>query len=434
MSDPLVMTALGFVGLFVLMIMRIPIGVSMGIAGFLGFGLLSGFGPAITLFGTETAQVLSNANLAVVPLFILMGSLATISGLSDDIYRLIYALVGHWPGGLACATVGGCAGFGAVCGSSPATAATMGQISLPQMLKRGYSPALATGTIAAGGTLGMLVPPSIVMVIYAFLAREFVIDIFLAALIPALLAVVLQVLAVLVFVRFWPDSAPAGERLSWRERLAIAGRSWGVLVMIGAVMGGLYSGVFTVNEAAAVGVLVAALFAIGRRALNRENLMRMVGETASNTAMIYVIIIGASIFTYFITATRLPGTLTAVFTDMDVPPLVVIAGILAMYLVLGCVFETISSMVITLPFILPVVTGLGYDAVWWGIVLIMAIELGMITPPVGINVFVLHGIDRSIPIRTIFAGIVPFAIADLIRIAIVVIFPALALWLPSVLR
>ncbi len=434
MSDPLVMTALGFAGLFVLMIMRIPIGVSMGIAGFLGFGILSGFGPAITLFGTETAQVLSNANLAVVPLFILMGSLATISGLSDDIYRLIYALVGHWPGGLACATVGGCAGFGAVCGSSPATAATMGQISLPQMLKRGYSPALATGTIAAGGTLGMLVPPSIVMVIYAFLAREFVIDIFLAALIPALLAVVLQVLAVLVFVRLWPDSAPAGERLSWRERLEIAGRSWGVLVMIGAVMGGLYSGVFTVNEAAAVGVLVAAVFAVGRRALNRDNLMRMVGGTASNTAMIYVIIIGASIFTYFITATRLPGALTAMFTDLDVPPIVVIAGILAMYLALGCVFETISSMVITLPFILPVVTGLGYDAVWWGIVLIMAIELGMITPPVGINVFVLHGIDRSIPIRTIFAGIVPFAIADLIRIAIVVIFPALALWLPSVLR
>ncbi|MBS8224675.1 TRAP transporter large permease [Vannielia litorea] len=417
-----------------LMFLRIPIGIAMGITGFVGFGVISGFGPAITLFGTEPAQVLSNANLAVIPLFLLMGSLATVSGLSDDIYRLIYALVGHWPGGLACATVGGCAGFGAVCGSSPATAATMGQIALPQMLKRGYSPALATGTIAAGGTLGMLVPPSIVMVIYAFLAREFVIDIFIAALIPALLAVVLQMLAVLVFVRLWPNSAPAGERLSWAERAKIARGSWGVLVMIGAVMGGLYSGVFTVNEAAAVGVLVAFLFALGRRSLTREKVMRMVGETASNTAMIYVIIIGASIFTYFVTAARLPGALTEMFGALDVPPLVVIAGILAMYLVLGCVFETISSMVITLPFVLPVVTGLGYDPVWWGIVLIMAIELGMITPPVGINVFILHGIDRSIPLKTIFAGIVPFAVADLLRIAIVVLFPALALWLPHALQ
>nr|WP_274608777.1 TRAP transporter large permease [Vannielia litorea] len=425
---------MGFAGLFMLMFLRIPIGIAMGITGFVGFGVISGFGPAITLFGTEPAQVLSNANLAVIPLFLLMGSLATVSGLSDDIYRLIYALVGHWPGGLACATVGGCAGFGAVCGSSPATAATMGQIALPQMLKRGYSPALATGTIAAGGTLGMLVPPSIVMVIYAFLAREFVIDIFIAALIPALLAVVLQMLAVLVFVRLWPNSAPAGERLSWAERAKIARGSWGVLVMIGAVMGGLYSGVFTVNEAAAVGVLVAFLFALGRRSLTREKVMRMVGETASNTAMIYVIIIGASIFTYFVTAARLPGALTEMFGALDVPPLVVIAGILAMYLVLGCVFETISSMVITLPFVLPVVTGLGYDPVWWGIVLIMAIELGMITPPVGINVFILHGIDRSIPLKTIFAGIVPFAVADLLRIAIVVLFPALALWLPHALQ
>lgn len=434
MSGPVAITALGFAGLFALMFLRIPIGIAMGFTGFVGFGLLSGFGPAVTLFGTEPAQVLSNANLAVIPLFLLMGSLATVSGLSDDIYRLIYALVGHWPGGLACATVGGCAGFGAICGSSPATAATMGQIALPQMLKRGYSPALATGTIAAGGTLGMLVPPSIVMVIYAFIAREFVIDIFIAALIPALLAVVLQVLAILVFVRLWPSSAPAGQRLTWRERGIVASRSWGVLVMIGAVVGGLYSGIFTVNEAAAVGVLVAFLFALGRRSLNRTSVMRMITETAANTAMIYVIIIGASIFTYFVTATRLPGALTEMFGNLDVPPLVVIAGIVTMYLALGCVFETISSMVITLPFVLPVVTGLGYDAVWWGIVLIMAIELGMITPPVGINVFILHGIDRSIPLRTIFAGIVPFAIADLVRIAIVVLFPALALWLPSVLR
>lgn len=431
MSDPLVLTALGFAGLFALIAMRVPIGVAMGITGFLGFGFLVGFAPAASLFGTQSASVFSSADLAVIPLFLLMGSLATVSGLSDDTYRLISAFVGHWPGGLACATIGGCAGFGAICGSSPATAATMGQISLPQMLDRGYAPGLAAGTIAAGGTLGMLIPPSIVMVLYAFLARQFVIDIFVAALIPAVIAVVFQALAVLIYVRLWPDAAPTGTRMTWRERRQVVMHSWGVVVMVGAVAGGLYSGVFTVNEAAAFGMLVALLFAIGRRKLNLSGFAKVVRETAANTAMIYVIILGASLFTYFITATRLPGTLSAIFDGLDLPPLMIIAALVLMYIVLGCVFDTISSMVITLPFVLPVVLHLGYSPIWWGIVLIMVIELGMITPPIGINVFIIHGLDRRIPLTTIFAGVTPFIIADLLRIIVVILFPMLALWLPS---
>lgn len=430
---PVELTALGFVGLFALIALRVPIGVAMAIAGFVGFGMLRGFAPAISLLGTEPSQVFGDANLAVIPLFLLMGSLATIGGLSDDIYRLMYALVGHLPGGLACATIGGCAGFGAVCGSSPATAATMGQIALPQMLQRGYSPGLAAGTIAAGGTLGMLIPPSIVMVIYAFLAQVFVIKVFIAALLPALLAVVLQMIAVLLVVRLRPDAAPPGAVLTWRERRQILARSWGVLVLILAVAGGLYSGIFTVNESAAVGVLIAFVFAIGRGRITRAALLKMVRETACNTAMIYIIILGASVFTFFITATRLPGAMTEMFSAMDVPPLVVIAALVGMYIILGCVFDTISAMVITTPFVLPVILGLGYDPIWWGIVLIMVIELGMITPPVGMNVFILHGLDRSIPLTRIFAGVAPFAAADLVRIVIVILFPVLTLWLPSIL-
>ena len=431
--SPIALTILGFGGLFALIAVRVPIGIAMGVAGFVGFGLLNGFGPAVTLLATEPAQVFADPNLAVIPLFLLMGSLATISGLSDDIYRLMYALVGHLPGGLACATIGGCAGFGAVCGSSPATAATMGQIALPQMLERGYSPGLAAGTIAAGGTLGMLIPPSIVMVIYAFLARVFVIDVFVAALLPALLAVLLQMGAVLLVTRLRPQSAPPGAVLTWSERRQIALRSWGVLVLILAVAGGLYSGIFTVNESASVGVLVAFLFVVGRGRLSARGMVRVVRETAANTAMIYFIILGASIFTFFITATRLPGAMTTMFADLDAPPLLIIAALVAMYIALGCVFDTISAMVITTPFVLPVVLGLGYDPIWWGIVVIMVIELGMITPPVGMNVFILHGLDRRIPLTTIFAGVAPFVAADLLRIVIVILVPALALWLPSVL-
>ncbi len=430
---PISLTALGFLGLFGLIALRVPIGVAMAIAGFVGFGSLNGFAPAISLLATQPTQVFMDANLAVIPLFLFMGSLASAGGLSDDIYRLMYALIGHFPGGLACATIGGCAGFGAVCGSSPATAATMGQIALPQMLERGYSPGLAAGTIAAGGTLGMLIPPSIVMVIYAFLAQVFVIDVFIAALLPAVLAVVLQMGAVLVVTRLRPKSAPPGAVLTWDEQRRILLRSWAVLVLIVAVAGGLYSGVFTVNESASVGVLVAFLFALGRGRLNGWALLRVVRETATNTGMIYIIILGASVFTFFITATRLPGAMTALFTSLDVPPLIVIAALVLMYIVLGCVFDTISAMVITTPFVLPVVLSLGYDPIWWGIVVIMVIELGMITPPVGMNVFILHGLDRRIPLTTIFAGVAPFIVADLIRIVAVVLIPALALWLPAIL-
>ena len=431
--DPILVAALGIAFMFLLIGLHIPIGVSMALAGLVGFGFLAGFGPAVSLFATEPAGVIANLDLAVIPLFLLMGSLAGVSGLSSDIYRLAYALVGHRRGGLALATIGGCAGFGAVCGSSIATAATMGRVALPEMIERGYAPTLASGSIAAGGTLGMLIPPSVIMVIYAFLAEQFVITLFIAALIPGVLAVVLYFIAIGIFVRLQPESGPTGEKMDWPERLRVFSQSWAVLFLMVAVIGGIYGGIFTVTEAASLGVGLAFFFTVTRGRLNRETFIQVMRETASNSALIYVIISGASIFTYFITATKMPDALVTQIAAMELHPLMVIFVLMVVYLILGSIFDTIAAMVITMPFVFPLIVSMGYSPIWWGVVLVMVIEIGMITPPIGLNVFVIFGVARTIPLGTIFRGILPFLYADLVRLTLIVLLPTLVLWLPKTL-
>lgn len=431
--DPIWVAALGMAGMFVLIILQIPIGVAMAMAGFIGFGILGGWPAAISLFATEPVSVISSMDLAVIPLFLLMGSFAGVSGLSSDIFKLAYAFIGHRRGGLALATIGGCAGFGAVCGSSLATAATMGRVALPEMLDRGYSQTLATGSIAAGGTLGMLIPPSVIMVIYAFLAEQFVITLFVAALIPGLLAVMGHLITINILVRRYPESGPAGDRLTWPERLDVLKGSWGVLFLLVAVIGGIYGGVFTVNEAAALGAGLAFAFTIARKKMTLAGFWQVLKDTASNTAMIYLIIAGASIFSSFITVTKMPDALVTEISDMAIPPLAVIFILMLVYLVLGSIFDAVAAMVITMPFVLPLIIDLGFHPIWWGIVLVMVIEVGMITPPIGMNVFVLFGVAKDIPLRTIFRGIFPFFYADLIRISVIIVFPGLALWLPGFL-
>ena len=431
--DPITIATFGMIGMFVLIALHVPIGVAIGTAGVVGFGLLGGWGPAFSLVGTEYITVFSNAELAVIPLFLLMGSFAGASGLSSDIYRLAYAFIGHRRGGLALATIGGCAGFGAVCGSSVATAATMGRVALPEMLDRGYSQRLATGSIAAGGTLGMLIPPSVIMVIYAFLTEQFVITLFIAALIPGLIAILFHFVTVMVLVRRDPASGPAGERTEWPDRWRVLAQGWGVLFLMLAVIGGIYGGVFTVNEAASLGAGLAFMFTFFRGRLTWETMFQVLKETATNTAMIYLIIGGASIFSSFVTLSRMPDALVDLISGLGVAPLLVILILFAVYLVLGAVFDTVAAMVITLPFVLPLVIELGYNPIWWGVVLVMAIEVGMITPPIGMNVFVLFGVAKTIPLKTIFAGILPFFYADIVRILLIILFPALALWLPEAL-
>lgn len=435
MSDPITLASVGFVVVFALIFLHVPIGVAMGLVGVAGVALMIGVGPALSLLANEPASVITNLDLGVIPLFLLMGSLAGAAGLATDLYNLAYALAGHRRGGLALATMGGCAGFGAICGSGIATAATFGRVALPEMLKRDYSPAFAAGTIAAGGTLGLIIPPSTVIVIYAILTEQFIIDLFIAAIVPAILAVVFYVIAIIVYVNVVdPKAGPAGKKMPWPERLQVVKSNWGVLFLITVVLGGLYTGVFTVNEAAAIGVTIAFLFALVRRKLTWESFLRVLAEASATTMMIYIMIIGASIFSYFMTLTHAPDRLVAAVTGLALPGMAIIFILLLLYIILGAVFDEVAAMVITLPFVLPLIKDLGYDLVWWGIINVMVIEIGMICPPIGINVFVIHSICKGIPIGAVYRGITPFLLVDFVRLTILTLFPPLTLWMLHVLK
>ncbi len=425
---------LGLAGMFALALLHVPLGAAMALAGLVGFGAMAGFTPAASIFATEAASVIANLDLVVIPMFILMGAFASSGGLARDIYDLAYAGVGHRRGGLALATIGGCAGFGAVCGSAIATTATFGRAALPEMEARGYAPSLAAGAVAAGGTLGILIPPSTIMVIYAVITEQFVGDLFVAAIVPGLLAVVLYMAAVAVTVRLNPMAGPRGPRMTWAQRRDALKRSWGIIVLAVVVLGGIYSGVFTVNEAAAIGVILSLVFARARGQLDRRTFLAILRDAGGATAMIYLMLIGASIFSYFLTATRLPDAAVAMLTHLEIDRTLIILGLLAFYIVLGAFFDEVAAMVLTMPFVFPVILKLGYDPIWWGIVNVMVIEIGLICPPIGINVFVLNGMRRDLSLSTIYRGVMPFLAADLVRLTLIVLFPVIVLWLPQLMK
>lgn len=426
------MAGLGVAVLFVLIFLHVPLGIAMTVVGFAGFYALTGnLEAAFSLLSTEAVAVFSSTTLAVIPLFLLMGSFAGAAGLSADVYRAAQAFMGHRRGGLAYATVAGCGGFGAVCGSSVATTLTMSRIALGEMEKRGYHQALGAGSIAAGGTLGFLIPPSTVMVLYAILTEQFVIELFVAAIVPGVLSILAFFAAINLYTFIWPDSAPLGERIPWRERLTTLRQTWAILLIVVLVTGGIYGGIFTVTEAAAVGVCLTLFFTWTRGKLTAKVFWPTLFETACNVGMIYLIIFGSHVFTYFITLTRLPEEFVSAIVGLELPPMAVIWALIAMYILLGAIFDTVAAMVLTLPFVFPLVTGLGFDPIWWGIVNVLVIEIGMITPPIGLNVFVMHGVRPDIPLGTIFRGVAPFVLADLLVLAAIVFVPLLALWLPS---
>ncbi|MGP1397186.1 MAG: TRAP transporter large permease [Inquilinaceae bacterium] len=429
--DPLVTGLLGLGAMFVLIFLHVPIGIAMGVVGLIGCAMIIGWGPALSLASTEPSSAMSSEGFAVIALFLLMGNFANAGGLSGELYKLAQALLGRFRGGLAFATIGACAGFGAVCGSSVATTATMARIALPEMLRRGYAKHLAAGSIASGGTLGMIIPPSVVMILYAVLTENSIIALFLAAIVPGLIAVLFYFITIAIVVARKPDIAPEGQGSSTAEKLKVFRECWAVMLLAVVVSGGIYSGIFTVSEAAAVGASLALLLAILRRRLTRRSFVSSLSDTASATALIFVIIIGASIFSYFATLSGLPAAIVSSIEAMNLHPLLVILLLQVMYLILGAIFDTIAAMVITLPFVYPLVTGMGYDPIWWGVVNVLVIELGMITPPIGINVFVLHGMARDLPLPTIFRGVMPFIVADVFRLALLILVPPLALWLPG---
>lgn len=425
---------LGLGAIFAMIALHVPIGIAMGVAGVVGFALLGGLWPALAMMATEASSAFSSLDLATIPLFVLMGSFAGAAGLSEDLYRLAYALVGHRRGGLAMATIGGCAGFGAVCGSSVATAATFGRASLPSMIGRDYAPGFAAGTVAAGGTLGILIPPSSIMVIYAVLSQELIITLYVAALLPALLAIVLHGAAIAAYVRLRPEAGPAGERVGAAERLAAMWRAVPVLLLATVVIGGMSIGAFTATEAAAVGAVMAFGFAWKRGALRRERLREALTSTASTSAMIYVLIIGATLFGYFSAVTQAPQAIADAIRDAGVPVWLAMTVLVLLFLVAGAVFDEVAAMVISMPFVLPLVQAWGFDPIWWGVVNVVIIELGMLIPPLGMNVFVVHGIAPQIPLAAIYRGVAPYVVSNLLRLALLLAFPAIALWLPAALK
>jgi tripartite ATP-independent transporter DctM subunit len=431
--EPVSIGLIGIGVMFLLIILQVPIGISMGVSGVVGFGLIVGFAPAIGNISTEVSYTIASMDLAVIPMFLLMGSFATVAGLSANMYGLAYAFVGHRRGGLGISTTVACGFFGAICGSSPATAATFGRVAFPEMVKRRYSPAFATGCIAAGGTLGTLVPPSVIMIIYAVMTEEFILELFVAAVIPALLEIATYMVTILIYARIFPDAAPGGPRMDFSQRLNALREGWSALFLVIIIIGGIYGGIFTVNEAAAFGAVLSLLFAFCSRNLTLEKFLGAIKEAAVTTGMIYTIIIGAGLFTYFITVTHMPEILASAISSWDVPKFVVLLTLLIVYLLLGSVFDTVAAMLITLPFVLPIIVGMGYSPIWWGIMNVVIIETGMITPPIGLNVFVLHGIT-GVPLSTIYKGTVPFVLADIFRVALMAFFPAIVLWLPEVLK
>jgi tripartite ATP-independent transporter DctM subunit len=414
-----------------LIALHVPVGAAMALSGLALFASLVDWNAALATVSVEVASAFTNADLVTIPLFLLMGSLAAKAGISSDIYAMASKWIGHRRGGLAMATVAGSAGFGALCGSSVATTATMGRVALPEMLSRGYAPGLATGSIASGGTLGILIPPSIVMVIYAVLTEQFVLDLFVAGILPGLLATALYCLAIVVVTTLNPAAGPAFQPASWPERWKAVLSAWRAGAVILVVVVGLYTGVFSVAEAASMGVLLTAVFFLLRRprACWFADFREVALETAQNTAMIFLMVIGAALFSYFLTLTEAPAALVKQVQDAQLGPYTVLLILMAMYLFLGAVFDTIAAMILTTPFVFPLITGFGFDPVWWGIMMVMVIEIGMITPPIGMNVFVMGGVARHIPLGTIFRGIMPFFWADLVRLCLVGAFPAIALYL-----
>jgi C4-dicarboxylate transporter, DctM subunit len=425
---------LGIVAMLVLMALRVPIGVSMGVVGFFGFAYLSGWQAALAMLGLVPYGNVASFTLTVLPLFVLMGHFATMAGLSQELYDTANRWFGHFRGGLAMATVVACGGFAAICGSSLATAATMGTIALPEMRKVGYNAKLATGCVAAGGTLGILIPPSVMFLIYGFLTEQSIGKLFLAGIAPGILLVALFVATIAVITWVNPALGPAVVRTPFLERLASLRRVWAVIALFFVVIGGMYLGVFTATEAAAVGASGAFLFAAARGRVTRRSLTEVLVATTTTTAMIFGILIGAIVLGYFMAVTKVPMALASFFSGLPVPATWVMIFIIVTYVILGGLMDSLAMVLLTVPIFFPVIQALGYDPIWFGVVLVILVEVGLITPPVGMNVFVISGMSKDVSIQGVFVGTAPFLAAMALLLALLMLFPDLALFIPRTMK
>lgn len=421
----------GIAAMFALMVLRMPVGMAMLAAGYFGTWLLSGGRSANALLVTETFSAASNYNLTVIPLFILMGNIASVSGFSRSLYEAAFAWVGWLRGGLASASIIGCAAFAAVSGSSVATAVTIGKVALPEMKRFGYSDALATGAIAAGGTLGFLIPPSTGFVLYAILTEESIGQLFMAGILPGLLLTALFMAAVTVVTIRDPGAGPRGESVSIAKRMMALLSAFPLIAVIIVSIGGIYLGVFTPVEAAGVGAGLVILMAIAMRKLTWADFKQAMAQTVHTTAMLYLIVIGASVLNPFLAITHVPATLGEAMTSAGLGPYGVLLMIILAYIVLGMFMDGLAMLVVTIPIFFPIITALGFDPIWFGVIAVIVIEMGMITPPVGLNVFVVKSVAENVPMATIFRGVIPFWIAMALCLLAVILMPQIALLLPS---
>lgn len=426
----LLLGGLGFVAAILMIFIEIPVAVALGLVGIVGSAMIIGMDGAMAIGATTTWDSLTNYTLTMLPLFVLMGNVAARSGLSAKLYQSMSVLIGHRRGGLALATIGASAGFGMISGSSLATTATMGRIAMPEMQEAGYSRSLSAGSVAAGGTLGILIPPSTVLVIYAFIAEQSIRDLLLATAGPIFLAVLLYCLAIWVPIWFGWSSAPRRARANTQERSLALKELLPPLGIFGLIMGGLYSGMFTANETAAIGAFVVLLYGFVSHRLKLEGLLSALMDTAMTCGALYLVLIGANLFNFFLALSGLPFSLTDMFSGILDQPLLVILLMLAIYLVLGTLMDSLAMLLLTVPLFVPIAQAAGIDLVWFGIFAVTVVEMGLITPPVGMNLFVLKTVQPDVRLTELWKGAAPFVVADFIRVAIIIALPALVIWLP----
>jgi C4-dicarboxylate transporter, DctM subunit len=422
----------GFLSLFALMMLRVPVGIAMGLVGVLGFGYLLGdISPALKLLSQSPIRTATDAEFAVIPLFLLMGAFASASGMSRELFRASNTFLGHLRGGLGVATIAACGGFAAICGSSVATAATFSKVAYPEMRQYGYPQSFATGVIAAGGSLGIMIPPSTVFAVYGLITEQDIGKLFIAGIIPGLVAVAMYIITINIIALARPGFLPAGKRHSWTERLEAVRDIWAVMLLFIFIIGGLYAGMFTATEAAGMGAAGAFVISVLRGKLSRDDFWRSLIESLRTTAAVFTILIGALIFGYFLTITQVPQKITEFLTGLGLGPYGVLVLIMLMYLLLGCIMDAMAMIILTIPIIFPVIKALGFDPIWFGVIIVMTVELGLIHPPVGMNVFVIKSVIKDVKLSTVFYGVMPFVITDILRLAVLIAFPILATWLPS---
>ena len=422
---------LGFVVMFALMAIRVPIGIAMGIAGAGGFAVLSGVKPGLNLLANVPLSVVTDYNLSVIPMFILMGAFASKSGMSTELFAAGRAWLGHLRGGLAMASVAACGGFAAINGSSVATAATMSQVALPEMRKAGYHPGLAAGLIAAGGTLGIMIPPSVIFVLYGIMTETDITKLFAAGVIPGLMAIGFYFIVVQIIGFFRPEFMPRGQVHSWRERVVSLRDLWATLLLFMFVLGGIYGGIFTVEEASGIGAAGTLVIGVLRGRLGIKEIRAALIDTLRVSSAIMMIVIGAYLFGYFLTITQFTQKSVDFLVHLPVGPYGVLALIMVGYFILGAVMDELAMILLTVPIVFPAMMQLGFDPVWFGVIIVMAVTFGMICPPVGINVFVINSIARDITLGKIYRGTMPFIAVDIVRLVILCAFPAISLWLPG---